>query len=48
MPKLFSNPFYSNGIIIVFTTRKKMIGATNTEREERVIVAPRAINKSPR
>lgn len=35
-------------MIIVFTTRKKMIGAMNAEREERVIAAPRAINESPR
>jgi hypothetical protein len=35
-------------MIIVFTTRKKMIGAVNAEREERVVAEPREINRSPR
>jgi hypothetical protein len=33
---------------IVFTTRKKMIGAMNAETEARAVADPRAINKSPR
>jgi hypothetical protein len=35
-------------MIIVFTTRKKMRGAMNAEREERMAAEPKAINKSPR
>ena len=35
-------------MIIVFTTRKKMRGAMNAEREERMVAEPRAIKKSPR
>jgi hypothetical protein len=35
-------------MIIPFTTRKKMIGAMNAEREERVVAVPRAISNSPR
>jgi len=35
-------------MLIVFTTRKKMIGAMNAESEERIVAVPRAINNSPR
>jgi hypothetical protein len=35
-------------MIIVFTTRKKMIGAMNAEREERIVAVPRTISKNPR
>jgi len=35
-------------MIIVFTTRKKIRGAINDEREERVIAVPKTINKTPR
>jgi hypothetical protein len=35
-------------MIIVFTTRKKMIGATNAGMEESVVAVPRAISNIPR
>jgi hypothetical protein len=35
-------------MIAVFTTRKKIRGAMNAKREERIVAEPRAINKSPR
>ena len=35
-------------MIIVFTTRKKMIGARNAEMEVSVVAVPRAISNIPR
>ena len=35
-------------MIILFTTKKKRIGAMNAEREERIVAVPREISKNPR